>query len=105
MELSSVMAAVGLAQNFSALKALVTEGIQKGHMTLHARSVVKAAGTPTKLFDQVLEQLLINGEIKVWKAREILEDLQRQTSKNQQIRLPIKILPLNRLRELDLAKL
>ena len=81
MELASVMAAVGLAQNFSALKALVTEGIQKGHMTLHARSVVKAAGTPTKLFDQVLEQLLISGEIKVWKAREILEDLQRKTSK------------------------
>ena len=81
MELASVMAAVGLAQNFSALKALVTEGIQKGHMTLHARSVVKAAGTSTKLFDQVLEQLLISGEIKVWKAREILEDLQRQSSK------------------------
>ena len=81
MELASVMAAVGLAQNFSALKALVTEGIQKGHMTLHARSVVKAAGTPTKLFDQVLEQLLISGEIKVWKARDILEDLQRKTSK------------------------
>jgi hydroxymethylglutaryl-CoA reductase len=81
MELASLRAAVGFAQNFSALKALVTEGIQKGHMTLHARSVVKAAGTPTKLFDQVLEQLLINGEIKVWKAREILEDLQRQTSK------------------------
>ena len=80
MELASVMAAVGLAQNFSALKALVTEGIQKGHMTLHARSVVKAAGTPTKLFDQALEQLLISGEIKIWKAREILADLQRRTS-------------------------
>ena len=75
MELAGVMAAVGLAQNFSALKALVTEGIQKGHMTLHARSVVKAAGTPTKLFDQVLEQLLISGEIMVWKAREILRFL------------------------------
>jgi len=81
MELARVMAAVGLAQNFSALKALVTEGIQKGHMTLHARSVVKAAGTPTKLFDQVLEKLLISGDIKVWKARDILEDLQRKTSR------------------------
>ena len=77
MELASVMAAVGLAQNFSALKALVTEGIQTGHMTLHARSVVKAAGTPVKFFDQVLEKLLIDGEIKVWKARENLEELQR----------------------------
>ncbi|HIN12828.1 MAG TPA: hydroxymethylglutaryl-CoA reductase, degradative, partial [Gammaproteobacteria bacterium] len=81
MELARVMAAVGLAQNFSALKALVTEGIQKGHMTLHARSVVKAAGTPTKLFDQVLEKLLISGDIKVWKARDILEDLQRKPSR------------------------
>ena len=81
MELARVMAAVGLAQNFSALKALVTEGIQKGHMTLHARSVVKAAGTPIKLFDQVLEKLLISGDIKVWKARDILEDLQRKTSR------------------------
>jgi len=81
MELARVMAAVGLAQNCSALKALVTEGIQKGHMTLHARSVVKAAGTPTKLFDQVLEKLLISGDIKVWKARDILEDLQRKPSR------------------------
>jgi len=74
-ELAEVMAAVGLAQNFAALKALATEGIQAGHMTLHARSVVKAAGTPPELFDTVLEQLLISGEIKVWKAREILEEL------------------------------
>ena len=79
-ELASVMAAVGLAQNFSALKALVTNGIQKGHMTLHARSVVKAAGVPMKLFDQVLEKVLLSGEIKVWKAREIFEELQKKVS-------------------------
>jgi len=74
-ELAEVMAAVGLAQNYAALKALATEGIQAGHMTLHARSVVKAAGTPPDLFDEVLEQLLRSGDIKVWKAREILEEL------------------------------
>ena len=74
-ELAEVMAAVGLAQNFAALRALATEGIQAGHMTLHARSVVKAAGTPPELFDTVLEQLLGSGDIKVWKAREILEEL------------------------------
>ena len=45
-ELAQVMAAVGLAQNFAAMRALATEGIQKGHMTLHARSVVTAAGVP-----------------------------------------------------------
>ncbi|MDJ0928813.1 MAG: hydroxymethylglutaryl-CoA reductase, degradative [Gammaproteobacteria bacterium] len=77
-ELAEVMAAVGLAQNFAALRALATEGIQTGHMTLHARSVVKAAGTPAALFDEVLEQLLRSGEIKVWKAQEILEQVREQ---------------------------
>ncbi len=77
-ELSGVMAAVGLAQNFSALKALSTDGIQKGHMTLHARNVVKAADTPHDIFDDVLEELLISGEIKVWKAREIVQNLTKK---------------------------
>ena len=74
-ELSGVMAAVGLAQNFSALKALSTDGIQKGHMTLHARNVVKAADAPHEIFDDVLEELLVSGEIKIWKAREIVQNL------------------------------
>jgi len=77
-ELSGVMAAVGLAQNFSALKALSTDGIQKGHMTLHARNVVKAADAPHELFDDVLEELLVSGEIKVWKAREIVQNLTKK---------------------------
>ena len=79
-ELAEVMAAVGLAQNFAALRALATEGIQTGHMTLHARSVVKAAGTPADLFDEVLERLLRDGEIKVWKAQEIIERLKHERS-------------------------
>jgi hydroxymethylglutaryl-CoA reductase len=77
-ELGEVMAAVGLAQNFAALRALATEGIQTGHMTLHARSVVKAAGTPAELFDEALERLLRDGEIKIWKAQQILDELQRE---------------------------
>ena len=74
-ELAQVMAAVGLAQNFSALRALATEGVQAGHMNLHARSVVKAAGVPVEMFQQVLERLVRSGEIKLWKAKEILEEL------------------------------
>jgi hydroxymethylglutaryl-CoA reductase len=74
-ELAEVMAAAGLAQNFAALRALATEGIQTGHMTLHARSVVKAAGTPSSLFDKVLERLLRSGEIKVWRAKQILDEI------------------------------
>jgi hydroxymethylglutaryl-CoA reductase len=74
-ELAQVMAAAGLAQNFAALRALATDGIQTGHMTLHARTVVKAAGTPAQHFDKVLERLLRSGEIKVWRAKEILEEI------------------------------
>jgi hydroxymethylglutaryl-CoA reductase len=74
-ELSEVMGAVGLAQNFAALRALSTEGIQKGHMTLHARSVTMAAGAPAEIFDDVVELLVQNGDIKIWRAREIVEKL------------------------------
>ncbi len=74
-ELAEVMAAVGLAQNFAALRALATEGIQAGHMTLHARSVVKAANVPPELFNEVLERVLQDGQVKVWKAQEILAEL------------------------------
>ncbi len=79
-ELGAVMAAVGLAQNFAALRALATEGIQKGHMTLHARSVVTAAGAPPAVFEDVLERVIQSGEIKVWKAQEILADVQASRS-------------------------
>ncbi len=77
-ELAEVMAAVGLAQNFSALRALATEGIQRGHMTLHARSVVTAAGAPPEIFDTVIERLVESGEIKIWKAEEIIGQVSTQ---------------------------
>lgn len=81
-ELAEVMAAVGLAQNFAALKALATEGIQTGHMTLHARSVVKAADAPDELFDETVDLLVRSNEIKAWKAEEIVAQLisERSTS-------------------------
>ena len=75
-ELAELMAAVGLAQNFAALRALATNGIQAGHMKLHARSVAASVGTPDALFDEVVAQLIDSGEIKDWKAREILVALQ-----------------------------
>jgi len=71
-ELAEVMGAVGLAQNFSAIRALVTEGIQQGHMTLHARTVVAAAGAGPEIFETVVDRLIESGEIKVWKARELI---------------------------------
>ncbi len=77
-ELAEVMAAVGLAQNFAAIRALATEGIQKGHMTLHARSVVTAAGARKEIFDEVLERVIQSGVIKVWKAQEIVAEIERE---------------------------
>jgi len=74
-ELAEVMAATGLAQNFGALRALSTDGIQRGHMALHARSVAVAAGTPVAWFEKVVDRLVQEGDIKVWRAQEILGEL------------------------------
>jgi hydroxymethylglutaryl-CoA reductase len=74
-ELAEVIACAGLAQNFAAIRALATEGIQRGHMTLHARSVVTAAGASEEDFDEVLDRLVQSGTIKIWKAQEIIKEL------------------------------
>jgi hydroxymethylglutaryl-CoA reductase len=79
MELAQLMAAVGLAQNFSALRALVTSGIQAGHMRLHARSVAASAGVPEALLPSVVRDLVASGEIKDWKARELLAQRQPES--------------------------
>ena len=77
-ELAELMAAVGLAQNFSALRALVTEGIQRGHMTLHARSVATAAGATPEIFDSVVKKLVDSGEVKIWKAKALVRQVRNQ---------------------------
>ena len=74
-ELAEVMGAVGLAQNMGALKALATEGIQQGHMSLHARSVAATAGAEPHEFDEVVRRLIREDEVKVHRARAILEEL------------------------------
>jgi len=71
-ELAEVMAAVGLAQNMAALKALATEGIQRGHMSLHARSVAATAGATDEELEIVVRLLIESEDIKLAKAREIL---------------------------------
>ena len=71
-ELAELMAAVGLAQNFAALKALATNGIQHGHMRLHARGLAAAAGASDADIDAVVDALVSSGEIKDWKAAEIV---------------------------------
>ena len=72
-ELAEVMAAVGLAQNLAALKALATDGIQQGHMQMHARQVALAAGARGEGQVEALSARLIeDGNIRVQHARELL---------------------------------
>lgn len=74
-ELSEIMAAVGLAQNLAAIRALATEGIQRGHMGLHARQIAVAAGAEGTDVDRVAAALVAEGQIRVERAKEILETL------------------------------
>jgi hydroxymethylglutaryl-CoA reductase len=78
IELAELMAAVGLAQNFAALRALATTGIQKGHMRLHARSLVAATGVPGDLFDEAVARLAAGGEVSETRAREIAAGLEAE---------------------------
>ncbi|MEX1019074.1 MAG: hydroxymethylglutaryl-CoA reductase, degradative [Litorilinea sp.] len=71
-ELAEVMAAVGLAQNLAALRALATDGIQRGHMALHARQVAIAAGATGTQVDRIAEQLAREGEIRVERAQALI---------------------------------
>lgn len=77
-ELAAVLAAVGLAQNLAALKALVTDGIQRGHMAMHARGVAQAAGTPPDLFEALVTRLVASGDIKLGRARVLLAEMQAE---------------------------
>jgi len=73
-ELAEVMASVGLAQNLAALKALSTEGIQRGHMSLHARNIAAMAGAEGEKIDRITEILVKENNIKVDRAKELLEE-------------------------------
>ena len=71
-ELAEIAACVGLAQNLSALRALACEGIQLGHMSLHARQVALAAGARGEQITRVAEILVAEGQIKAERAAEIV---------------------------------
>ena len=74
-ELAQVMGAVGLAQNMAAVKALATTGIQRGHMSLRARSVAATAGARREELDRLVEMLIEDGEIKIERAKQLLQEL------------------------------
>jgi hydroxymethylglutaryl-CoA reductase len=74
-EFSEVLAAVGLAQNLGALRALAHEGIQRGHMSLHARNIAVAAGVPEQMVEQVAERMVKERKIRMDRARELMKEL------------------------------
>jgi len=74
-ELAEVIVSVGLAQNLAALRALATEGIQRGHMELHARSVAMAAGAAGALVDRVASRMVQEGIIRLDKAVELVQQM------------------------------
>ncbi len=74
-ELAQLLAAVGLAQNLAALRALATVGIQQGHMRLHARQVALAAGATGPQIEEVANQLVAERKVLVARAEELLRDL------------------------------
>jgi len=72
--LAEVIVSVGLAQNLAALRALATEGIQRGHMSLHARQVAIAAGAQGEQIERLAEQLVAEKTVRIDRAEEILAD-------------------------------
>jgi len=77
-EFGEVLAAIGLAQNLAALRALASEGIQRGHMSLHARNIAINAGARPDQIDMVAERMVKERKVRVDRAKEILEELKKQ---------------------------
>lgn len=77
LELGHVIASVGLAQNLAAIRALASEGIQKGHMALHARNVAATAGARGEQIDIIAERLVKEKNVKVERAKDILAEIRK----------------------------
>jgi len=74
-ELAATVAAVGLAQNLAACRALAAEGIQRGHMTLHARTIAASAGAAVDEIGEVAARIVADGRIRVEHARDVLAEV------------------------------
>jgi hydroxymethylglutaryl-CoA reductase len=73
-DLAEIIVSVGLAQNLAALRALATEGIQRGHMSLHARQVATAAGASGDMIEKLAAQLVAEKTVRIDRAEEILKE-------------------------------
>lgn len=74
-ELGEVIAAVGLAQNLAALRALAVEGIQRGHMKLHARNIAYMTGAKGELIDRIAEKMVKDKKIRLDFAKQLLDEM------------------------------
>ena len=77
-ELAEIIGAVGLVQNLAVLRVLVTEGLQRGHMELHARNIAIMAGATGDLVDQIADILAKEKKVRVDRAKELLEELRKK---------------------------
>ena len=77
-ELGEVCAAVGLAQNLAALRALVNEGIQRGHMNLHARNLAITAGASGKLVEMVVDRMVKEKQVRMSRAKDLVEEYKQK---------------------------
>jgi hydroxymethylglutaryl-CoA reductase len=75
-ELAEVIAAVGLAQNVAALRALATDGIQSGHMRMHARQLALAAGASPENITKIVKVMIDENNIRLERAKSLVEEIQ-----------------------------
>ena len=83
-DLAEVIVSVGLAQNLAAIRALATEGIQRGHMSLHARQIAVAAGASSESVDQIAAQLVAEKTIRLDRAQALVKEIQETVDRARQ---------------------
>ena len=73
-QLSEIAASVGLAQNLAAIRALATDGIQRGHMRMHARQLAVAAGAPDEMVTRIAETMIAENSIRLERAKTLVQE-------------------------------
>src|SRR5512147_1006883 len=82
-ELAEVIVSVGLAQNFAAIRALATEGIQRGHMSLHARQLAMAAGAEGDEIGRVAAQMVKEKQVRLDRAQALVDEIKSYIPKDR----------------------
>jgi hydroxymethylglutaryl-CoA reductase len=82
-ELAEIIVSVGLAQNFAAIRALATEGIQRGHMSLHARQLAMAAGASGDEIERIASQMVKEKQVRLDRAQALVEEIKSYIPENR----------------------